>query len=140
MLPNKNYLSAEGDLFSCFSLFSELTLTSLQLNFHDAAQWDLHIGAAEEADSEADVGLGVAIDADDLGFAVGIVEVFDANVIADLKACGCEIYFSAFLRQHLLKESHFFVREAGIFFSSFAPGSLLGWVAHQGGDVHHILY
>ena len=110
------------------------------LKFYNAIQGNLHVGAAEEADSEADVGLGVTIDADDLGFAVAIVEVFDADIVADLKACGCEVYFSAFLRQHLLKESHFFVSEAGIFFSSFAPGSLLGWVAHQGGDVHHILY
>lgn len=83
MLPNKNYLSAEGDLFSCFSLFSELTLTSLQLNFHDAAQWDLHIGTAKETDSEADVGLCVSKDANYLSFAMFFAEVFDADIFAN---------------------------------------------------------
>ena len=111
-----------------------------RVQFYDTVLGDFHIGTAEEADTEAYIVFLVTGEANYLSDVVILIKVFDANIFSDGEVGGCEVHLSVFLREHLLEEMHFLVCDAGIFFSSFAPGSLLGWVAHQGGNVHHVFY
>ena len=106
--------------------------SALQLG--DAVEGELHVGAAEEADTEADVGAGVAEDADYLGCAVGLVEVLDADVFAYGEVCCGEADVEVFLHEHLPEELHVFVADSCQCVPSALAVFLPGGVVHERDD------
>lgn len=104
------------------------------MDLEEVGGGDLHVGAAEEADAETDVGVLVAGEADDLGDSVVAVEAEDADIIADGKAGGGELDLGVVLGEHGLQEVHLGVGDDG---EGFLPGGILlaGGVGHEGQDI-----
>ena len=103
------------------------------MDFEEGGGGDLHVGAAEEGDADADVGVFVGGESDDLGELV-VAETDDADVIADGKAGGGELNLGIALGEHGLQEFHLGIGDDG---EGFGPGGGLaaGGVGHEGQDV-----
>ena len=103
------------------------------LDFDDAVGRDLHVGAAEEVEADADVGGFVVGQVDDLCEALAAVEAEDADVVAHGEVGGGKFYVVVTLSEHGLQDLHLLVGDDGKLPTAFLATCPCR-VHHEGGD------